>query len=248
MGYRNAKDIFPENLLKQIQKYVSGETIYVPAGVEKKDWGETSGYQSYIRERNAGIKEAFQGGKSIDELAEQYALSYDTIKRIVYSKKEAAMLKYSATLTSALEYSKAEKTDAWVHLYLNEEGRNIPFSDGLKLFDRYFISPAQFPLSFFQRCAGPEETMKYRIDEGWWSHKIEALTKVIEAGTEMPPIIVHYVDGEFELNDGNHRHKVYENLGVDKVWAIVWITEETEYNDFMSKYGEYVKDCTVVRR
>ena len=90
--------------------------------------------------------------------------------------------------------------------------------------------------------------MKYRIDEGWWNHKIEALTKVIEAGTEMPPIIVHYVDGEFELNDGNHRHKVYENLGVDKVWAIVWITEETEYNDFMSKYGEYVKDCTVVRR
>ena len=32
------------------------------------------------------------------------------------------------------------------------------------------------------------------------------------------------------------------------VWAIIWITEEAEYNDFMSKYGEFVKDCTVVRR
>ena len=39
MAYRNARDIFPEGLLRQIQKYVSGETIYIPAGVEKKDWG-----------------------------------------------------------------------------------------------------------------------------------------------------------------------------------------------------------------
>ena len=52
MGYRNAQDIFPEGLLRQIQRYVAGETIYIPAGNEKKAWGETSGYQRYIRERN----------------------------------------------------------------------------------------------------------------------------------------------------------------------------------------------------
>ena len=45
MGYRNAQDIFPEALLRQIQRYVSGETIYIPAGREKRAWGETSGYQ-----------------------------------------------------------------------------------------------------------------------------------------------------------------------------------------------------------
>ena len=38
MNYRNAQDIFPENLLKQIQRYVSGETIYIPAKNEKKAW------------------------------------------------------------------------------------------------------------------------------------------------------------------------------------------------------------------
>lgn len=158
------------------------------------------------------------------------------------------MLKYSATLDSALEYGREEKMDAWVHLYLNEEGRNIPFSDGLKLFDRYFISPAQFPISLFHRCAGPEEDMKYRIDKGWWEHKITELTKAVKAGTEMPPMIIHYVDGEFELNDGNHRHKVYEDLGIETAWVILWITEEAELTDFMSKYGEYVKDCTIIRR
>ena len=55
MAYRNAQEIFPEGLLKQIQRYVSGETIYVPAREEKKAWGETSGYQQYIRERNREI-------------------------------------------------------------------------------------------------------------------------------------------------------------------------------------------------
>ena len=52
MAYRNAQEIFPEGLLKQIQRYVSGETIYIPAGEERKAWGETSGYQRSYRERN----------------------------------------------------------------------------------------------------------------------------------------------------------------------------------------------------
>lgn len=248
MKYRNARDIFPETLLRQIQRYVSGETVYIPAGKEKKDWGETSGYQQYIRERNILIRQAFHSGSTIEELMDRYSLSYDTVKRIVYSKKEAAMLKYSATLSSALEYGKEEKMDAWVHLYLNEEGRNIPFSDGLKLFDRYYISPARYPLSLFTRCAGPEENMKYRIDKDWWDIRIAELEKAVQAGRDMPPFIVHYVDGAFELNDGNHRHKVYKNLGIDIVWAIVWITEEDEFTEFMEKYGEYAKGCTVVRR
>ena len=248
MKYRNAANVLPEKLLKQVQKYVSGEILYIPAGVERKNWGETSGYQQYLRERNADIRESFRNGKTIDALMDQYALSYDTIKRIVYSRKEAVMLKYRATLSSAAEYAKAEKLDAWIHLYLNEEGRNIPFSDGLKLFDRYFISPALFPLDFFTRCTGPEEDMKYRIDGDWWEQRIAELEKAILAGEDMPPLIVHYVDGRFELNDGNHRHRAYENLGITNVWAVVWITEDAELNDFMEKFGSYVKDCTVIRR
>ena len=55
MRYRNARDIFPEALLRQIQRYVSGETVYIPRpdGSSKRTWGETSGYQQFIHERNA---------------------------------------------------------------------------------------------------------------------------------------------------------------------------------------------------
>ena len=248
MGYRNAQEIFPEGLLKQIQRYVSGETIYIPAREERKAWGETSGYQRYIRERNEAIRRDFSEGLSIEELMEKYALSYDSIKRIVYNRKEIAMLKYSATLSSAKAYGEAGKMDAWIHLYLNEEGRNIPFSDGLKLFARYYFSPALFSVSLFKRCAGPEPEMKYRIDKDWWEQRVAGLEKSIQDDPDMPPLMVHYVDGEFELNDGNHRHKAYENLGIENAWVIIWITGKEELDDFMEKYGGYVKDSKVIRR
>jgi len=39
--YRNANDIFPDELLEEIRKYSSGELIYIPeASPTKKGWGE----------------------------------------------------------------------------------------------------------------------------------------------------------------------------------------------------------------
>lgn len=50
MKYIKANNIFPKELLKQIQEYVQGELIYIPnsEGVRKK-WGEKSGYRSATR-------------------------------------------------------------------------------------------------------------------------------------------------------------------------------------------------------
>ena len=90
--------------------------------------------------------------------------------------------------------------------------------------------------------------MKYQIHPEWWAHQIAELEKNIQKDNDMPPLIVHYVDGEFELNDGNHRHKAYENLGIKDAWVIIWITEKEELDDFMDKYGDYVKDCRIIQR
>lgn len=32
MKYLNGRDIFPEPLLRQIQKYAAGQLVYIPAG------------------------------------------------------------------------------------------------------------------------------------------------------------------------------------------------------------------------
>lgn len=85
MKYRNASEIFPDELLKEIQKYSAGELIYVPQVSEKKDWGSKSGARNYYIQRNSEIRRKYQQeGKTIAQLAEEYGLSTDTIRRILY--------------------------------------------------------------------------------------------------------------------------------------------------------------------
>jgi len=88
MKYINADDIFPEKLLKEIQKHIHGGMVYVPKpdGLRKK-WGENTGSRKHLTHRNDEIRQKFSVGVTIDQLTEQYCLSYDSIKKIVYSKK-----------------------------------------------------------------------------------------------------------------------------------------------------------------
>lgn len=84
MKYKNAREILPDRLLKELQQYVSGETIYIPNANEKKQWGESSGARSYYKQRNEQIREKFRSGSNTEELAEEYGLSIDSIRKIVY--------------------------------------------------------------------------------------------------------------------------------------------------------------------
>ena len=56
MKYENGRDIFPERLFKQIQKYVFGKLVDIPTNDKKRMWGESSGYKQYLVERNPDIK------------------------------------------------------------------------------------------------------------------------------------------------------------------------------------------------
>lgn len=245
MKYENGKDIFPERLLKQIQKYVSGKLVYIPTGDSKRDWGETSGYKQYLMERNCDIKSKFSAGAGIEQLAAEYYLSCESIKRIVYSKKEVFMMEYKCTLSSACSYAKNHKLEEWVHTYLLSDGHNKEFSDGLKLFDRYFLGPVKMPLSLFHRCCGPEDNMKWKINAEWFEKHVAELENVIKTEKDMPPLIVHYVGDGFELNDGNHRLEAYSNLGIQEYYVIVWITEKDEYERFLDRYSQYLEGSSL---
>lgn len=239
MRYENGRDVFPEKLLKQIQKYVSGKLIYIPSGEQKRAWGETSGYRQYLTERNRDIRLKFDAGADIEQLTEEYYLSRESIKKIVYSRKEAFPLDYKCSLSSAKAYAKAGKLEEWVHLYLQSDGHNQAFSDGLKLFKRYFLGPVTMPLNLFSRCCGPEENMKWRVHAEWFEKHVAHLIEVIKQEPDMPPLIVHFVDGAFELNDGNHRLEAYSRLNISEYPVIVWITERHELEAFHEKHGKY---------
>ena len=84
MKYRNASDILPDKLLKEIQRYASGEMLYIPNDDERKKWGQGTGARQFYKERNEEIRQKYFHKTSLQELADEYSLSYETIRKIVY--------------------------------------------------------------------------------------------------------------------------------------------------------------------
>ncbi|NRD77074.1 hypothetical protein HPT25_06130 [Bacillus sp. BRMEA1] len=89
MKYMNASEVLPENLILEIQKYVQGKTLYIPKPeTEYRKWGTSSGGRRLLDRRNEAIRNSFISGSSIEQLANEYYLSTETIKKIVYSHKK----------------------------------------------------------------------------------------------------------------------------------------------------------------
>lgn len=89
MHYKNANEVIPQHLLTEIQKYVQGETIYIPKPTQtRKKWGSKTGSRASIDKRNLQIRQSFSNGEKIDQLADTYFLSVETIKKIVYRKRK----------------------------------------------------------------------------------------------------------------------------------------------------------------
>ena len=87
MRYKNAAEVLPPVLLREIQYYIEGELLYIPKSETKKEWGAVSGSKKFYSERNSRIRELFRDGMPIQDLAKQFGLSGSTIKKIIYQKK-----------------------------------------------------------------------------------------------------------------------------------------------------------------
>lgn len=87
MKYKNAAEILPSGLLREIQCYIEGELLYIPKSESKQEWGAISGSKQFYSERNGRIRELFDSGMSFEELAKKFGLSGSTIKKIIYQKK-----------------------------------------------------------------------------------------------------------------------------------------------------------------
>ena len=85
MKYRKASDVLPDELLREVQKYVSGEALYFPQRQrERRQWGEGTGARVYYKQRNGEIREKHARGVAMEALAEEYGLSVESIRKIVY--------------------------------------------------------------------------------------------------------------------------------------------------------------------
>ena len=86
MGYIHALEILPEALIKEIQKYVDGQVIYIPKLESNRcKWGEKTGAKEYFKERNIEIYTRHKNGATIFDLSEKYFLTPKSIQRIIRS-------------------------------------------------------------------------------------------------------------------------------------------------------------------
>lgn len=84
MHYRNAADILPARLLRELQTYAGGEMLYIPKdGGSRIGWGGRSGAKRHYLERNAEICSRYRSGETCGDLADVYCLSEDSIRKIV---------------------------------------------------------------------------------------------------------------------------------------------------------------------
>ena len=87
MKYVNANKLLPEALVKELQRYVQGGYLYIPADqARQKRWGEASGYRQELQRRNRQILAAYRAGARVDDLAEKFCLSVHAIRKIIYQK------------------------------------------------------------------------------------------------------------------------------------------------------------------
>lgn len=88
MSYIKAEQVLPDEIVKIIQQYVDGTSVYIPRKDRKRqDWGNNTGIREELGERNKKIYKEYCEGRSTKQLAECYCLSIKSIQRIIRDKK-----------------------------------------------------------------------------------------------------------------------------------------------------------------
>ena len=215
MKYENAKDILPASLLEEVQKYAEGKVIYIPKCTKTRGWGEASGYREKLNKRNSLICNRYSAGRSILEIAEEFYLSPETVKKIVYGNK-VDLPEFSASITSADHYAKSGLGEEWVRTYLSTIGKDMPDSA------EYFMSElARIPLRFIS------DSLENDKDE-----------KTTERGFHDVPLIVKYENGKFSADYQQEYLRFLRNEKKNSHYAFVFARNE-EYNHFQNNYGKH---------
>ena len=212
MKYENARDILPAGLLEEVQKYAEGKAIYIPKREKTKGWGEASGYREKLNKRNALICSRYGAGSGIMELAEEFFLSPESIKKIVYGKK-IELPEYSPTIYSAKQYSDAGIGEEWVRIYLDNEGMDTP--DG----SEFFLSElVKIPLRLIEDGTGVEA-----------KEESDAYTD--------KPLIIMFENHKFRSFCGEEYLAFLRKEKKNAHWAFIFVSHK-EYSYYLNNFGK----------
>lgn len=215
MKYENAKDILPPELLEQVQKYAAGKLLYIPKSEEAKAWGSISGSRQKLLLRNQRIYNEYIGGKGIGELAEEYFLSTDSIKKIVYGKKQEWVV-FHPTLECAMKYNELGLDEEWIRLFYAEKFEGKTYSE-----DWICDGLVRVPLRLIEASKTAENTM-----EG-------------EESTIEEPLLLLYTERRFIYLGASEVLGQLKYLRRNSHPAFIFIKDKKEYSSYVKQYGRH---------
>lgn len=81
--------------------------------------------------------------------------------------------------------------------------------------------------------------MKWQVDATVFWNRVQIWTERIADGGPTPPLIIGYVDGEFEINCDSPLFEALTRIGQGSYPVIIWMTQRMDYEDFRQKYGDF---------
>lgn len=128
----------------------------------------------------------------------------------------------------------------WVARFLASPGSDNPLlGEKLSAELAWWAGPSELPLDELNRLAGPPgDPVLCPVDEEYWDERVEKMDELAEQGWDPPPVVVAYRDGEFVLEDGNHRAEGVRRAGRRVVWAVIGFAEQDERDRFMAEWAD----------
>ncbi len=229
MKYENAGDILPKELLDQIKKYAAGKLLYIPTTEEKRSWGESSGSKEKYVRRNVMIRNKYAHGVTVSELADEYFLSLDSIKKIIYNKKCTEHMLYEPSIESAIKFANVGMMEEWVHSFLLfTKNDNQMLKDWLKE-EAFCYGVVKFPLRLIQI---EDITMKDTV-----------VMEGMDLVEEKLPLIIGYKEGSFAVLVQHDLFLAMKRQRMNVYPCIIVIRDKENYKRFLKYFNNILFFC-----
>ena len=210
MKYENANNILPPDLVNQIQKYAAGKLLYIPQKEEPMAWGSLSGARQKLLKRNQRIYNEYKRGKGVGELSEEYFLSVDSIRKIVYGANKNR-ISFLPTLQNAIQYNQAGLAEEWLRTYYVK-------TYGEKSYPEEWI------------CDGLINIPLRLIDD---------LDNASLQQSDNIPLMIRFQNGRFCCQGTREYLNCLKEQHITAYPAFVFVTDKQEYDFYESNYGRY---------
>lgn len=141
------------------------------------------------------------------------------------------------TVQGAVAAASNDDLEGWVSAFLASPGSdNEALVDLLATGRNCWMGPVLLPFDQLHRLAGPpDQPTLGRLDEDDLE-TVDAMAESIDYGWDPAPLVVSYRNGQFIVEDGNHRTEGLRRAGETGYWCVVCAEDAMELKNRIDEF------------